>query len=101
MRNVSSFGIHWFRRDLRVAGNPALNWSKAQHAGRVVGLFCFDSKFLERPDFSNARFAFFLNTLKELQLEMQEIGSDLLVLDLRPKQAFEMIFNFLQEENTP
>ena len=50
-----SFGIHWFRRDLRIAGNPALQWSRIKFNGRVVGLFCFDSKFITYK----IRFAFF------------------------------------------
>ena len=38
---LAPYGLHWFRRDLRVAGNPALGWSAAEHGGRVLGLFCF------------------------------------------------------------
>lgn len=82
------FGIHWFRRDLRVAGNPALQWNWKQHGGRVVGLFAFDPKFLARPDFSPNRFAFFLETLRALRAELQSVGSDLLVLDRGPAEAF-------------
>ena len=62
------YGVHWFRRDLRVAGNPALQWSFKKHHGKVVGLFCFDSKFLSRPDFSPNRFQFFLKTLGALAM---------------------------------
>lgn len=83
-----SYGIHWFRRDLRVAGNPALQWNYRQHEGRVVGLFCFDKKFLARPDFSAGRFAYYLKTLRALREELRERGSDLLVLDIGPEQAF-------------
>ncbi len=88
----SAYGIHWFRRDLRVAGNPALqaNWKK--HQGRVVGLFCFDPIFLSRPDFSPDRFRFFLETLSALKLELEELGSDLLVLDEGPDKTFQHLF---------
>ena len=57
------YGVHWFRRDLRVAGNLALkyNWEKSK--GKVVGIFCFDSKFLSRDDMSFNRFQFFLNVI--------------------------------------
>jgi deoxyribodipyrimidine photo-lyase len=85
---VPFYGIHWFRRDLRVAGNAALRWNRERHGGRVVGLFCFDSKFLGRPDFSANRFAFFMATLQSLREELQSIGSDLLVLDCQPDEAF-------------
>ena len=58
----NSWGIHWFRRDLRVMGNAALraNWERNQ--GRVLGIFCFDAVFLKRQDFSHNRFAFFMRT---------------------------------------
>jgi deoxyribodipyrimidine photo-lyase len=82
------YGIHWFRRDLRVAGNQALfkNWK--QNQGRVVGVFCFDKKFLSRPDFSVNRFQFFIQTLEHLQNELRELGSDLLFMDVGPQKSF-------------
>lgn len=91
----TAYGIHWFRRDLRVAGNPALaaNWKR--HEGRVVGFFCFDPVFLARPDFSSDRFRFFLETLRALQQELREIGSDLLVLEGGPEPAFLRLFEAL------
>lgn len=85
---MASYGIHWFRRDLRVAGNRALQWNWKQNQGRVVGVFCFDKKFLSRDDFSVNRFQFFINTLKELKEELESLGSDLLFLDIGPQDAF-------------
>ncbi len=82
------YGLHWFRRDLRVAGNPALQAHWKRHRGRVVGLFTFDARFLARPDFSINRFGFFLETLKALRDELRSLGSDLLVLDVGPREAF-------------
>ncbi len=88
----SSWGLHWFRRDLRVAGNPSLRWSWKQHQGRVLGFFCFDQQFLSRADFSHNRFAFFLKTLRALKAELQAAGGDLLVLDQGPQASFEALF---------
>lgn len=85
---TGEWGLHWFRRDLRVAGNPALQRLSQRFNGRVVGLFCFDPDFLQRPDFSPDRFAFFLATLKDLQTELRRQGGDLLVMDRGPRQAF-------------
>ena len=56
------YGVHWFRRDLRVAGNVALQKQFKKYDGKVVGIFCFDKKFLSRDDFSVNRFQFFLET---------------------------------------
>ena len=93
-----SYGVHWFRRDLRVAGNPALQWSWKEHKGRVLGFFCFDPAFLSRPDFSPNRFGFFLKTLRALRDELRELGGDLLVLDEGPDKAFARIFDLLKSQ---
>lgn len=98
MTGLAPYGIHWFRRDLRVAGNPALQLNWKQHQGRVLGVFAFDRKFLSRPDFSVNRFAFFLETLKGLRDELRAIGSDLLVLDFGPQQAYEQLFAALDQQ---
>lgn len=90
------YGVHWFRRDLRVAGNLALQKQFSLYDGKVVGIFCFDKKFLDRPDFSINRFHIFLKTLKSLQDEMRVIGSDLLFLDVGPFEAFPNLMNELE-----
>jgi deoxyribodipyrimidine photo-lyase len=91
-----AYGIHWFRRDLRITGNPALERNLVLHPGRVLGLFCFDSAFLSRPDFSANRFLFFLRTLENLRDEMRERGGDLLFLDIGPKDAFPALLGALR-----
>jgi deoxyribodipyrimidine photo-lyase len=96
-----SYGLHWFRRDLRLAGNPALRWSHAEHGGRVLGVFFFDAKFLARPDFSADRFAFFLDTLAALRDELRAAGGDLLVLDEGPTPGFERLFAALDARGVP
>ncbi len=90
---LESFGIHWFRRDLRIAGNPGLkfNWQKTK--GKTLGLFCFDANFLARPDFSTHRFQFFLATLQSLKEELQQSGGDLLVLNQPPEQCFKLLLD--------
>jgi deoxyribodipyrimidine photo-lyase len=83
-----AWAIHWFRRDLRVRGNEAFYAAGRRHGGRVLGVFALDPVFLAREDFSPRRFAFFLATLVELRRELRELGSDLLVLERGPEQAF-------------
>lgn len=89
------YGIHWFRRDLRIAGNENLKYNWKINQGCVLGIFCFDSKFLSRKDFSQNRFAFFLKTLKELKNELQLQGGDLLVINEMPQTAFPRLFDYL------
>lgn len=91
-----NWGLHWFRRDLRLAGNPALIDLCKRANGRILGLFCFDADFLSRSDFSHDRFAFFIDTLAALREELRACGGDLLVLDGAPELAFPRLFSLLQ-----
>jgi len=95
------YGLHWFRRDLRVAGNEALKKQFLIHKKKVLGIFCFDKSFLNRNDFSACRFDFFLKTLIELRKELRAIGSDLLILDVGPEQAFAQLFKKLKDNKLP
>jgi deoxyribodipyrimidine photo-lyase len=96
-----NWGIHWFRRDLRVAGNAALGWSRREHSGRTVGLFAVDPRILSRPDFSPNRFGFLLETLASLRAELVAAGSDLLVLGGGPEAAFARLLETLQRLSLP
>lgn len=93
------WGIHWFRRDLRLVGNTALQDHWKQRHGRVLGVFAFDEKFLARPDFSIKRFLFFLQTLAALRDEMRAAGGDLLFLNEGPEAAFSWLFEELQRHS--
>lgn len=90
------WGIHWFRRDLRIPGNEALKFNWKRNKGRTLGVFCFDSKFLSRPDFSHNRFGFFIKTLKALKEDLTAQGGDLLVVDMQPSEFFSCLFEFLK-----
>ncbi|MBY0383994.1 DNA photolyase family protein [bacterium] len=93
-----TLGIHWFRRDLRIAGNAAVQFNWKKNSGNVLGIFCFDSDFLSRSDFSHNRFALFLKTLEALQSEMREMGSDLLVIDALPQVAIPKLVTLLKQD---
>lgn len=99
MTSKKSWGLHWFRRDLRLSGVSALKENWKRHQGRVLGLFAFDSQFLARPDFSHSRFAFFLATLKQLQKELREQGGDLLVIDENSITALPRLVTYLREHH--
>jgi deoxyribodipyrimidine photo-lyase len=101
MRPTAPYGLHWFRRDLRLAGNPGLLWSCQEHRGRVLGLFCFDAQLLAHPDFSTDRFAFGLATLAALRDELRSRGGDLLVLDQGPLRGFERLMAALDARRLP
>jgi deoxyribodipyrimidine photo-lyase len=95
------WGLHWFRRDLRLSGNPALRANLKKHSGRVLGIFFFDAAFLARPDFSTIRFAFFLETLQALRTEMREHGGELLVVDIAPRTGFDSLLTWFRDSRLP
>lgn len=97
MSEIKPYALHWFRRDLRLRGNPALMKNLQEYDGRVLGVFFFDSTFLARADFSHNRFGFFLQTLHALREEMRASGGELLVLDCPPVNGFKMLFAKMQE----
>ncbi len=92
------YAIHWFRRDLRVAGNTAFQQAYKRHGNKILGVFFFDSTFLGRSDFSHNRFQFFMETMRSLKNELNQIGSDLLVLDMTPDKGFPFLLKSLQKK---
>lgn len=80
-------GIHWFRRDLRLQDNVALYENCRQTQGNTLGVFCLDTQFLSRDDFSANRFAFFLMTLLELQKDLRNQGCDLWIVAAPPAKV--------------
>jgi deoxyribodipyrimidine photo-lyase len=104
MTITEPYGLHWFRRDLRIDGNEAYRSNEKRHPGRVLSLFCFDGQFLARPDFSHRRFAFFIETLTALQTDLESCGTPgqkLIVLDGGPEQAFGTLFAKLKAAKIP
>jgi len=71
-------GIVWFRRDLRVRDHPALRAALDAH-DRVVCVFCFDDRLLRGRHESGPRTQFLLECLADLDGELRERGSGLVI----------------------
>lgn len=97
MSTFQPFGIHWFRRDLRCIGNPALESNLKQHHGRVLGIFFIDPSILARPDFSADRFQFFLLTLADLAKEMAKAGGELWVTEGSPEESWPFVIETIKK----
>jgi deoxyribodipyrimidine photo-lyase len=71
--------IFWFRRDLRLHDNMALN--KALESGnKVLPIFIFDQNILDELPFNDARLSFIYDSLKKINNELNKKGTSLLIL---------------------
>lgn len=79
--------IFWFRRDLRLDDNTALNHSL--EAGLpVLPLFIFDTAIIEELPADDPRISFIYSTLQEINDELNKQGSSLLVLKGDPEKVW-------------
>jgi deoxyribodipyrimidine photo-lyase len=71
--------VFWFRRDLRLEDNTALN--HALGSGHpVLPVFIFDDNILDELPDDDARVTFIYNNLREIDSRLRQSGSSLLVL---------------------
>ncbi|MGQ9548734.1 MAG: cryptochrome/photolyase family protein [Roseiflexus sp.] len=86
--------IHWFRRDLRVRDNPALSRAAVRSSGLVIPLFILDEAILHAPRTGEARVAFMLAALRDLDASLRMRGSRLIVRRGRP---FDVLRDLVRE----
>ncbi|MDF4204479.1 DASH family cryptochrome [Maribacter sp. SA7] len=72
----------WFRNDLRVQDNSSLN--EAMKGSKVVGFYCFESKFFEIDEFGfkrteKYRAKFLIETIEQLQQELEKLNIPLFI----------------------
>lgn len=77
--------ILWLRRDLRLEDHAALH-TALHHPEPVLPLFIFDTNLLRAfPNKDDRRLSFIARTLCQLQRQLQQRGSELLVLHGNPE----------------
>lgn len=96
IQKANQISVVWLRRDLRLHDQAAL-----YHALRspypVLPLFIFDRYILSKlEDRDDARVTFLHHTLSQLQNELHQLGSSLLVKYATPVEAWQQV---LQEYN--
>jgi deoxyribodipyrimidine photo-lyase len=85
--------LHWFRRDLRLNDNRALELAKIS-GEKVQCIFIFDPFILNKlEDKSDPRVTFIHNELIRLDLELRNFGSSLWVLHGDPYSIIESILD--------
>ncbi len=72
--------LYIFRRDLRIDDNTGLI-NALKTSKEVIPLFVFDERQRGHEYFSNNAFEFMLNSLDELEKELQKKGAELVVLE--------------------
>ncbi len=92
--------IFWFRNDLRLHDNEAL-YKAAQATQHVVPVYCFDPRQFGITTFSlqktgRFRTKFLLESLADLRVSLQKIGSNLIIRMGRPE---EVLLELAQELN--
>ena len=78
--------LFWHRRDLRLADNLGLA-AAAVATPAVTGVFVLDPAILSAADMAPARVWFLLESLKELQVNWRQAGSELLLLQGDPAEV--------------
>jgi deoxyribodipyrimidine photo-lyase len=85
--------VFWFRRDLRLDDNCALYNALSQDIP-VLPVFIFDKNILnELEDRKDKRVNFIYSALQDIQSQLEQWGSSLLVHFDTPFDAFQKIFN--------
>lgn len=93
-----SVTIFWFRRDLRLNDNAGL-YQALKTQDNVLPLFIFDRSILDKlEDKTDARVTFLHQTVNQLQQELRELGTDLLVKYNHANLAWEEILEEFEVE---
>jgi len=88
MHDKQSIHIFWFRRDLRLHDNAG--FYRALKSGKpVLPLFIFDKVILDKLDNKDdARVTFIYQLLAEMDQELKQSGSSVLIKNASPKEAW-------------
>jgi deoxyribodipyrimidine photo-lyase len=78
--------IWWIRRDLRLFDNQALT-EAISSANYVIPVFVLDPKLINSPNASSKRLAFLYKGLAQLDADLHERGSKLIIRQGNPKEA--------------
>ena len=82
--------LFWFRRDLRLEDNKALN--AALNSGNIVlPLFTFDQEILNKLEVNDARVAFIHQCLESINRKLTALRSGLSVYTGRPSDVFQKL----------
>lgn len=80
--------VFWFRRDLRLEDNAGLYYA-LKSGLPILPIFIFDRNILDHlQEKSDPRVTFIFNTISQLKLELQSLGSDLKCFYGKPAEVW-------------
>lgn len=90
---MSKISIFWFRRDLRLHDNAAL-YHALKSGNPVLPIFIFDKNILDKlEDKRDRRVEFIHSVIEEIQAELQQLGSTIVVKYGTPEEIFPALLN--------
>jgi deoxyribodipyrimidine photo-lyase len=99
--------IWWIRRDLRLTDNQALS-AALSYADCLVPVFVLDPALLDSPDAGKNRVAFLFSGLRQLDADLQALGSRLVVRHGEPLSELKALLDetgatgiFAEEDFSP
>ncbi|MCR8557911.1 DNA photolyase family protein [Mucilaginibacter sp. BJC16-A38] len=91
MDKQSPVSVFWFRRDLRLDDNAGL-YHALKSGNPVLPIFIFDKAILDQlEDKDDARVTFIYQAIEELDKELRQHGSSLLVIYDKPEHAWDKL----------
>ncbi|MGY5354296.1 cryptochrome/photolyase family protein [Wenyingzhuangia sp. IMCC45467] len=88
---MQKVNVFWFRRDLRLFDNTALNKALAENIP-VLPIFIFDDEILEFLPKNDTRVSFIYDCLNNINQELNQHQSSLLVLKGTPTEVWTQLF---------
>ncbi len=80
---MANRALVWFRRDLRLFDHAALHHALTS-SQQIICVFIFDTTILDSLPRADRRVAFIWDSLRQLKLELNQLGSDLIIRHGRP-----------------
>ncbi|MCD8411675.1 cryptochrome/photolyase family protein [Tenacibaculum finnmarkense] len=87
---TNKLSIFWFRRDLRLEDNVAL-FNALNSSNKVLPIFIFDEEILDKLPKNDARVSFIYQTLEQLDTDLKDTGSSLLIKKGNPLEVWKTI----------
>ena len=89
---VDEVAVHWFRRDLRLHDNEGL-LRAAECCTKLIPLYILDSHYLDPDKHGSNYLGFLLDSLRDLDNDLKDIGSQLFIAKGDPVNVMEKLLS--------